>query len=1433
MSGKFLGSFARALAVSGLCLGAALTPVAQAWAAPSAPTGPTSSSDTIPVLSWDHSTGATSYVVELSRTPDSSGLISSSTTVNRQFVPTATLPTPTSGASLFWRVAAKDATLGEFTPWTEIARDPSYTSPVVIAPADAHLFTQPDEPATLSWLPVAGTQEYEVQVSTDQSFTDPTKLETFKTVSTTLIVPRPQVATSYWFKVRARLSTSTSGPSAVYTAYSAARGYSVSSLPVAQRRAPATNDAVIEDAFLDWDPVRGAKTYDIQVATDPAFGSIVHQKLGVTGTSYARPATLNNDTYYWRVRAEDVAGNVPTWNSQPTWQFARDWPDLPVPVYPANPADVDTATPDDTDQGVVVGDPMYFEWKPVRFASMYRIDLSSNPTFSSPLAGTCYTRNTTFTPAAQSECMPGAEGTYWWRVTAMDQINRAEWRTLDYPITSQNVFNDARFTYSPERAQPVLPADGATLDVPTLSWTSVAGASRYKVRILRAGGTVAAQTETVGTSWTPPGKLPAGTYRWDVTTISNEGWLGSSLLSGLPTFTLVDQEPATATLPNVLPSGGASARTPMLRWTPVADATHYNIWIRVAGGSAWDVLGEDFEYPAGTDVSSDHLAPGSYEWQVRAFGAVDGVGFERASSSLGTFTVRSPLPVTGQRNALTMAGYEAGQFCAGIECTDLRQTPVLRWAPEADTGYYRIWIARNSTLTNLVPPDQLGMRTNPFPVSGTLWNPTTTLQESTAGEAYFWAVQPCTADGKCAANPVPLNSFNKASHRVESTSPGVPVVNGVPQGTLPVQSDDVTLQWRDYLQTNTEASQGSSQLATKSGQAGREYEVQVSSDDTFATLLDSEVVDQRTFTSFDSTYPEGKVYWRVRAIDSSGNPLPWSITRGFDKQSPVPELNPLGGPQSPTPTLSWKPLNFASAYQLEMYAKSASVAKYTVTSNQVQWSPSTASQSLAPGEYEWRVRRLDAQNKLGGWSAKQAFTVSSSAPTLVSPASGGAVAPRDSVFTWSEMPGATDYRVTLVPPTGSPITQTTKATAWAPVGKLATGTWTWRVETRDASGTVSAQSGTQTFVVTSDVMATEAARIEGSGQIDTILIGHAPVWSRTPDTVTYQWMRGSTPVGDGTLSYTVAQADRGQKITLRATAVTAGYPDVTSVSNAITAVDGAAPVATTPPSISGSGLVGQPLTAGMPTWNASDVTTTLKWLVNGSSAATTPTFSPRAGDLGKQVTLEVTGKRTGYATAVVTSAPLTVQPGGALQATTQPTISGTPTVGQTVKVSAGSWSQASPSFTFQWLRTGTPIPGATGSSYRVAAEDAGRDVAVVVTATKSGFTDGAATSVAVPVARMKSTVSGALKSDRVKLKKVAKLGVTVTVSGLTTPQGVVQVLDKGKKVAQVTMAPSRKGVVRLKLKKLKKGKHKLQVVYLGNAQVFGSKSKKIILYVVK
>jgi hypothetical protein len=68
--------------------------------------------------------------------------------------------------------------------------------------------------------------------------------------------------------------------------------------------------------------------------------------------------------------------------------------------------------------------------------------------------------------------------------------------------------------------------------------------------------------------------------------------------------------------------------------------------------------------------------------------------------------------------------------------------------------------------------------------------------------------------------------------------------------------------------------------------------------------------------------------------------------------------------------------------------------------------------------------------------------------------------------------------------------------------------------------------------------------------------------------------------------------------------------------------------------------------------------------------------------------------------------------------TAAPVLSGTPSVGQTLSCSQGAWTGfPSPTFTYQWLREGTPISGsASASTYVVQDADQGHGLACQVTA---------------------------------------------------------------------------------------------------------------------
>ena len=93
---------------------------------------------------------------------------------------------------------------------------------------------------------------------------------------------------------------------------------------------------------LTWSAVTGAASYDIQVASDPGFGTIVASATGLTAASYTPTSSLVGDTvYYWRVRANNVCGVGP-WAA--TSAFRTD----PLVCYTYVSTDVPKAILDNT-----------------------------------------------------------------------------------------------------------------------------------------------------------------------------------------------------------------------------------------------------------------------------------------------------------------------------------------------------------------------------------------------------------------------------------------------------------------------------------------------------------------------------------------------------------------------------------------------------------------------------------------------------------------------------------------------------------------------------------------------------------------------------------------------------------------------------------------------------------------------------------------------------------------------------------------------------------------------------------------------------------------------------------------------------------------------------------------------------------------------------
>ena len=67
-------------------------------------------------------------------------------------------------------------------------------------------------------------------------------------------------------------------------------------------------------------------------------------------------------------------------------------------------------------------------------------------------------------------------------------------------------------------------------------------------------------------------------------------------------------------------------------------------------------------------------------------------------------------------------------------------------------------------------------------------------------------------------------------------------------------------------------------------------------------------------------------------------------------------------------------------------------------------------------------------------------------------------------------------------------------------------------------------------------------------------------------------------------------------------------------------------------------------------------------------------------------------------------------------------------VGKTLTVTAPQWNRAGVETTYQWLRGGDIVHGATGTAYMLTSDDFGRSISVRATGRKAGYLDGVSTS---------------------------------------------------------------------------------------------------------
>jgi hypothetical protein len=210
--------------------------------------------------------------------------------------------------------------------------------------------------------------------------------------------------------------------------------YTIESTPPPVPAAVLPNDGatVRTSAYLDWEDVSDPSmpvTYQLQVSGDSGFAALIVNATGLTDSQYSFGVTANLTvgdqpvSYYWRIRAEDAAGNLSEWSAARSFVVSPPPAPtiLPTATVPAATTGNGTATiltPAVTMSGTVA-----LDWEPVTNPTgpvTYTIEIADNPDFNEPVLEKAGLTSSDYLLSQVDLLNLKDNVPYYWRVKAVD-----------------------------------------------------------------------------------------------------------------------------------------------------------------------------------------------------------------------------------------------------------------------------------------------------------------------------------------------------------------------------------------------------------------------------------------------------------------------------------------------------------------------------------------------------------------------------------------------------------------------------------------------------------------------------------------------------------------------------------------------------------------------------------------------------------------------------------------------------------------------------------------------------------------------------------------------------------------------------------------------------------------------------------------------------
>lgn len=562
---------------------------------PAIPTGTTTSNITQTTfdVSWTASAGAVDYRLEVRENTTvrySTTLTQTSHTVNSVNI--------TPGKTYTWRVMANGVkTSSSYSSDKTVVMVPPNPSGLA---ADNHTTTSFEA----SWSAATGATEYRLDVATNSSFTSILSTYNNKQVAgTSQTVSGLTPGQTYWFRVRAKNASGTSGNSS-----------SKSTTTVPSPPTAVAAEEITQGSFkAKWEAAEGATAYRVDVSLDN-FASIMqsYNDVPVTGTSLTVNGLNPGTTYQYRVRAINTSGT------------SANSGIIEVLTVPANPVLAQASN--------VTSTSFTISWSGSN-ATDYRVDVSDDE-FASLLTG----YDNLLVSATSLEVTglsPGAQ--YWVRVRAQNESGISDYSE---PYTTVTVAAE--------------PQGLKTTDVTAVSfrahWDVVTGASGYRFDVsadnfhsLLQGYNNLLVTDTFRTV---DGLSSGVTYQFRVRATNGSGTSGNSQVLNVITI---------PSAPTTKPATEMTETSFVANWNPVVGADVYHLDVSVDDFNTLLPGFDDLEVTE-TSATVSELQPGTmYKFRVRA-GNASGVS---SNSDIRNGLTIPSAPEVGEAQSITSASFVA------------------------------------------------------------------------------------------------------------------------------------------------------------------------------------------------------------------------------------------------------------------------------------------------------------------------------------------------------------------------------------------------------------------------------------------------------------------------------------------------------------------------------------------------------------------------------------------------------------------------------------------------------------------------------------------------------------------------------------------------------------------------------------------------------